>query len=179
MTPPLFGNRPSQACDALVVAIATLLALEASTIIGIRDPRFQVAFVVVWVSLAARRVSDRGRSQVREAVFRLDRPRDLVLWVAGVLPWMLLWSAPVGHADYLAAAALPIPTTLRWAGVTVGIASVVAPAIMKRAGRKPSASIGDSEAVVALALLSANWVVGLLAFVSLPIAARLNARRAA
>jgi hypothetical protein len=165
--------------DALVVALATLLGLEAAVALGIREPRFQVAFVIVWVSVAARRLSWYRNGQFAQSAFEIRGTGQLLLWVAGVLPWMLVWSQPVARPGYLLSAAMPLPSPVRWIGVVMGAGSIIAPALLRRAGRSRLQSRGDTEAVVALVLLSANWLIGLLAFIGMPVAARMNARREA
>jgi hypothetical protein len=179
MTRPQLSRYYIPARDALVVALATLLALEAAVALGIREPRFQVAFVVVWVSVAARRLSMLREGRLDQPAFEIRTARHLLLWAAGVLPWMLLWSLPDSRSGYLAAAAMPLPSSLRWVGAAMGVGSIVAPAILKRAGRKGLHSSGDTEATVALVLLSANWMIGLLACISMPVAAFLHPRKRA
>src|SRR5579864_5512238 len=162
MRPPRVTEGPFVR-DALVLVLVALISATASVRLGIRELPFQVMFVIVCGSLAARRLM--ARQHVQPVAIRHDVRSAVTILAA--LSATALWLASDRPTHALAMTAMVLPSSARWCGFALGLAFVAEPAFRPAALRRTS--VEDSKALLPLLLLSANWGVGLLACVSVPL----------
>lgn len=151
--------------DALVLVLVALISATAAVRLGIRELPFQVMFVIVCGSLAARRLMAH-RQHVQPVAIAHDVPSAMTMLAA--LSATALWLASDHPTHSLAMTTIVLPSSARWCGFALGLAFVAEPAFRPAALRRTS--VEDSTALLPLLLLSANWGVALLACVSVPLA---------
>jgi hypothetical protein len=156
---------------AAVVGVAVILALEVAVALGIHDPHFRIAFAVVWVAMAARRMWFRENGRLFLETMPGEKgsyPFSGIILSASI-PWMVLPALSgisASGPEWFAPVVMGMPVWLRWAGLAIGIASISSPFLMIRPSTA-SLWTEDGSAILSLFLLSANWLVGFLGMAGL------------
>lgn len=154
--------------SAVVISLLVFPGVNAaSTFFALHDPKFLIAFVIVWLSTAARQIMPRARCESLPTCVVRPNARLLLRNLFGILPWLLMSSTYAARPQWFASTPVVLPEWLRWVGLGAGASSILAPCCEKTALSGNVMRVQGGLAVVSLFLLSANWLVALFGAVGL------------